>query len=644
MRRDTGIPNVVRLCWLREATVGSSTSKHNNRTLKPSIVRRVGQVLLILISLAHFTRALAAPTLTYHDEFTHTGDVRDILITEDFVWLATSGGLAAHDPSGAFRFKLTSKDGLPCNSLRAVLPQKDGSLLAVGDFGWAVVGRVEESGEIGVILSHDRKQDNVYDPFVAAKTWKGQPHLLGFQSGLRRFADALHATPYPQGAMYSALAVSGSRAALGGLDGRLVVLNHAQEVVTSLTLNHPILGLAFVNRGWLIAAGDGLFLLEHGRIEPIPYRKGVDSPLSIIATSLTETDDDKILVGTHTGDVYQFQDGDLTHLTKIEEKRITALAKHGKHLFIGYENEGLYRVDPSASKSSGPLRPTGEICSNHVTQMTRHNGFNVVGTFDRGACHLKGDTWQPIHGLRSPYVHGVASDGTHLWVASSNGLDRFDSHFEPAPIGEGDPNNLKWFSETACISAVERGQGRIAISSAYGVMLIKSGEKGFKTKFINRREGVPSHITKIDAASGELFIASETQGVKALGLGSHIATTYLDPVHLPEAWVMDVSAWSADEFWVATCQNGVAYIKNGSGFVIQKQDGLPDDRIIRVAAQKDGAFIGTLGGLAFISTDGEVSNYAKAINTPDPRTSLVHSEGKRLWYGTESGLVVYTVR
>ncbi len=600
-------------------------------------------VILIPILLLISTSALAAPTLSYHDEFTSTGDVRDILLVDDSVFLATGGGVAIHDrASGAFLFKLTSKDGLPCNSIRTLVRQKDGTVLAAGDFGLAVIGSMEDGNGFEVKSSVDHKQRSRFDPIVAAERYGINTFLLGFQSGPQIFGGAKPSTS--KAGLFSCFAMAGDHMVLGSLDGGLEVRNiRGGASMESFNLTHPVLSVAGSKNGWLVATGNGLFLLEHGRLEPIHTRNEAGVPVGIVATSTVSAEDGEVLVGTHTGDLYIFSEGVLTHLGRFEQRRITALEKDGEALYVGYEKEGLYRVDLKESSLSGPLRPTGEICSNHVTQMTRHAGLTVAGTFDGGACYLKDGAWHEIPALRSPYVHGVASDGRHLWVANSNGIDRYDTNFNPVPIDDEDPNNLKWFSETAGISAVEQGPGKVAISSAYGVMLIKTKGDRVKAKFINHREGVPGNITKVDAAAGELFVASETEGVKAMGLGAHTSAAYLDPVHLPEAWVMDISARSPHELWVATCQNGVAYIKDGDGLTLRRKDGLPDDRIISIAADNSGAFIGTLGGLAHATIAGKVNSYTQTVGAPDPRASLVHRDGEQLWYGTESGLVVYSI-
>ena len=60
------------------------------------------------------------PEIVLQEQFTFTGDVRDILLVGDQVWAATGGGLAIHRRrDGAYVKTLTSADGLPGNSLRS---------------------------------------------------------------------------------------------------------------------------------------------------------------------------------------------------------------------------------------------------------------------------------------------------------------------------------------------------------------------------------------------------------------------------------------------------------------------------------------------------------------------------------------------
>ncbi|MEO0811545.1 MAG: hypothetical protein AAFY60_01695, partial [Myxococcota bacterium] len=161
-----------------------------------------------------------------------------------------------------------------------------------------------------------------------------------------------------------------------------------------------------------------------------------------------------------------------------------------------------------------------------------------------------------------------------------------------------------------------------------------------RVTFHDRSKGtVPLSITKLAGVDGEIFVASETQGVSRMGLSEEGPRRYLDPVELPEAWVTAISASAPTRLWVGTCQSGIALIDRDRVLRVSESQGLPDDRVTAVESRDRGAFVGTLWGLAYVDSDGNVTPYRDGI--PDPRSSAVFRDGETLWLGTESGLVAF---
>ncbi|MEM6731184.1 MAG: hypothetical protein AAF658_06490, partial [Myxococcota bacterium] len=127
------------------------------------------------------------------------------------------------------------------------------------------------------------------------------------------------------------------------------------------------------------------------------------------------------------------------------------------------------------------------------------------------------------------------------------------------------------------------------------------------------------------------------------GVSEATPRRYRDPDELPEAWVTALAATNPDRLWVGTCQNGVSLIDGHRSRFVNETSGLPDDRITAVSAGIEGAFVGTLWGLAHVSNQGHVSTYDLGGISPDPRSSALFREGSVLWYGTEAGLVALRI-
>jgi hypothetical protein len=95
---------------------------------------------------------------------------------------------------------------------------------------------------------------------------------------------------------------------------------------------------------------------------------------------------------------------------------------------------------------------------------------------------------------------------------------------------------------------------------------------------------------------------------------------------------------------VATCQRGAVHASKDSAQRIGRDQGLPDERLTAIAAAPGGAFIGTLGGLAWSSDQGgPVKTWGPTDGIPDPRSAGLFLSGDELWVGTEAGLARFLI-
>jgi ligand-binding sensor domain-containing protein len=118
-----------------------------------------------------------------------------------------------------------------------------------------------------------------------------------------------------------------------------------------------------------------------------------------------------------------------------------------------------------------------------------------------------------------------------------------------------------------------------------------------------------------------------------------------DDRDLPENWVTALAAVNQDELWVGTCQRGVSRLHKDGRQFIDKSNLLPDNMVEAIAADQRGAFIGTLGGLTFATSQGiSGKSYGWDAGIPDPRSSALLLAEDELWLGTEAGLAQYRIR
>jgi ligand-binding sensor domain-containing protein len=594
--------------------------------------------LAILAALCHCGAAAAteAPKLSYTDEYTNTKDVRDITLFEDKIWIATGGGIAVHDrKDGHFLFKLTSIHGLFGNSVNRLLQSGRGTLIAPGDFGTAEISQNCEAPLKSCFTSMREFSPNIFDPVTDIVTSAEGEGFLGHQSGLYFFEKNKKRAVFDGTGMWRAAAAGPTGILVGGMDGRIMLKQSgASSFQQVLSLGKPVLDLAPLNDGFLIADGTSLVKLKDAHIKPI-----LEGSHAVRASALFSNGDETI-VGSSDGGVFEYRNEALSRIADAQS-RVTALFADEDTIWIGAANQGLIRLDRKKVALSPSLTPNGEICSNHITRIAKFKGFLIAATFDMGACALKDGVWKPLQGLGSLFVHGVASDGKYLWAATSSGLSRFDENLVNVPIDDTDPKEIQWFKNSAAIALAETPSGFV-VGAPWGAVQVQRHSDTYTAKFISHFRGAPEHMTALSSTDDGLLISSETDGVRFVGKNRKSNRTYLDPVHLPEAWILDISPAGSGAFWAASCQSGIAYIENEKAVMIHSNAGLIDNRTVGIAALESGAFVATLSGLSFASKDGTAET-PKTGRLPDPRGAMVAVLDSTLYFGTEFGLAVLKI-
>jgi ligand-binding sensor domain-containing protein len=590
------------------------------------------------------------PELSLAGQHTFTGEVRDLLVLEDEVWAATGGGLAIHRRSdGAHRRTLTSADGLPGNSLRSLLLVDATHVAVGGDFGAALVdlAKVREGRPRAIELLGCQDGCMRFDPVYALAPTSGGLWLLRHRGGLERWTRDRHGawTRQRAGAPGSWRALAGGPApVLGGLDGRVRFEDGTGRATASFTLPAPVLALGAGPNGMVAATGEKLLQIRPDGVRTLVAHEAGGSRSPAASALSVPAADGSLLVGTAGGELFVLRGEVLVPASPRLGGRVTAVASDGPRVWLGLGRAGLHLL--AAGATAQAVRPAGEICDNHVVAIARFGKFLVAGTFDQGACYLEDGAWHAIAGLPSPMVHGLGSDGRDLYIATSNSLSRYDRKLAPRPIGKGDPSVLRWVSQSATTAIAQLDGGGLAITSAYGLVQLQRAGTKLSAVFTGHRAGVPLKLTAVAADAGEIWMASEAQGVKSLGTAEQPVRHLQDPEDLPENWVTAVAA-SPGALWVGTCQHGVARLRD-QGFrdrrFIDRRNLLPDDMVSALAADARGAFIGTLGGLTFAAAEGTAGRtFGWAAGIPDPRSAGLLLDGSSLWLGTEAGLAQYRI-
>ena len=569
----------------------------------------------------------SAPELALQRQFTFTGEVRTILLVNDEVWAATGGGLAIHRRSDGVHLRtVTSGDGLPGNSLRSLARVDEHHVAVGGDFGAAIVDLTKLSAlraDAVAKLECDRSGMH-FDPVYAILSDAHGLWLLRHQSGPQRWVRRSDG----EWMRKTAETASGPGAwralteglVLGGLDGRLLFQDSVGKTAIRFALTSPVLALQARQNDVIAATGETLLQARPEGLRTLVIQEAGASRSAAASALSAVGSDGSMMVGTARGEVLALRQDNLERVLDGLPGRITAIASDGLRLWLGVGRAGLHLV--SAGQPALALRPGNEICDNHAIGILRFRDRLVAATFDHGACYLDDKGWHAIAGLPSPMLHGLGSDGQDLFLATSNGIVRLDGRMQPRPFGRGDPAVLRWTAQSAATAVAQIDSTALAITSAYGLVQIRRTGKLLQATFTGHRAGVPLKQTGLTAAADEIWVSSETQGVKAMGLGGRPPRQFQDPVDLPENWVTALAAVSQDELWVGTCQRGVSRLHKDGRQFIDKSNLLSDNMVVAIAADQRGAFIGTLAGVTFVASQGiSGKSYGWEAGIPDPRSS-----------------------
>ena len=102
--------------------------------------------------------------------------------------------------------------------------------------------------------------------------------------------------------------------------------------------------------------------------------------------------------------------------------------------------------------------------------------------------------------------------------------------------------------------------------------------------------------------------------------------------------VVDITADGDGGLWLASLDGGAAHFDPATARfrAVRRIDGLPSDRVIVVEPAGNGAWFGTSGGLAQVTSGAVQQTWSDEL--PDPYVQTLASDGEALWIGTYRGL------
>jgi len=385
--------------------------------------------------------------------------------------------------------------------------------------------------------------------------------------------------------------------------------------------NEEIICLATDRSGRLLvsAAGKGVFRLEKGEFRPFLSAADLSNRDSYV---LRQCRNGTLWLGTQTG-LFDYQDNRLRYhplkpgMTEI----IHALMEdRDGNLWVGSEG-GLYRWSQGAIES---LDRDRDLSSNWVYSICEDaEGSLWVGTVDGGLTQIRdekitgftdreglnGEVFRSLHAgeagtmwiggyggylnryqsgrfkkfnlpvrFRSKTIWSLETDsGDSLWLGTDSGLLHFhDGRFREIPLPGPAAN-----SETRCV--LKDSSGRLWIGT-YGAGLLCRQRETFQ-RYSGAHGLRDDRITCLFAdRRGNLWVGSET-GLNFLGAGKS-EYFQIEPL-LDGCRVECMYEDGRGIFWIGTRRHGLMVMKNGRLGSITVDQGLFDNRVYAILADRD---------------------------------------------------------
>jgi ligand-binding sensor domain-containing protein/signal transduction histidine kinase len=237
------------------------------------------------------------------------------------------------------------------------------------------------------------------------------------------------------------------------------------------------------------------------------------------------------------------------------------------------------------------------------------------------------ETFNANDALAAAIILSVFEDAEgSLWVGTeSGGLSQLkDKKFTTYTTREG-------LSSDLVKSVYEDRRGDLWIGTyGGGLNLLRDGRVA---KTYTTKEGLPSNIVLalFDDAAGDLWVGTP-DGLSRLRAGKF--ETYTTADGLPNDFVRSIYADAEGSLWVGT-RGGLARLKDGEFKTYTTQDGLPNDFIGTIYEDARGQlWVGTLGGLSRFA-GGKFTSYTTREGLSDNVVISVYGDAEgRLWIGT----------
>ncbi len=575
-----------------------------------------------------------------------TRSIRTRLVCGVFSLLLFSTPARAIDPDRAltqFPHEVWKvEDGLPQNSIQAILQTRDGYL-------WLGTqeGLVRFDG-VRFAVFNKRSVKALKSNYILTLFEDSHGNLwIGTNGGgLTRYKDnrfqtftrkeglggniVLALTETPDGSLWIGTKSGGVSRFTNGVFATYRI----EETISQPT----VLSLCSDSYGnlWIGTDKGGLYHLSQNRLELFP------APLQdYMIVAISESRTGNLWVGTYDHGLFELtinpEDTILKAIAFQDIHVLSLFEDRAGVLWIGSDGKGLIRYRNGIFDSY----TSKEGLSNDVVLsiLEDREGSLWVGTNSGGLNRLKEGkflSYSRREGLSSDFCNVVLEDSQgRLWIGTENGLNVLD-HGVIKTLTSGNGLHGK-----RIISLCEDNNGALWIGTN-GSGLIRYDKGSFHT--FTTADGLPSDIilSILQDHNGDLWIGTTGGGLTRYHGGR------FTPYKIGRGG-SDDDVWAILEdkqhtLWIGTNGGGLIQYRNGRFKVLTTRDGLSNDHVLCLYDDTDGnLWIGTSGGGLNRYRDGSITSYTTNQGLfNDVIYAILEDDGGKLWMSSNMG--IFSVR
>ncbi|HZI55425.1 MAG TPA: two-component regulator propeller domain-containing protein [Verrucomicrobiae bacterium] len=354
--------------------------------------------------------------------------------------------------------------------------------------------------------------------------------------------------------------------------------------------------------------------------------------------AIAEDADGRLVVATHTGLDVVIDGKPMGAYSKLVTNKLVVKAlfrdRHGI-LWVGTENHGLDALNAGSLTHYGATEGLPNAPIHTIYQDDKDTIW--VGTEGGGVCRLvsnKFDCYSSKDGLSGAFVESIIQDHEgSLWVGTeTGGVNCFK---EGALTNYGSEMGLRGSPR----ALFEGPDGSLWIGTSIGLFRMKDYKV---TPYLTNKGPANNYVySMFQDHLGNVWVGTDEGGLNKFT--GHTVTNYTKSDGLPDNWIPAVYEDRAGDIWMGTFSGGVSRLHNGRFINYTTGEGLGSNRVWAIHQDYLGnLWFGTDAGLSLFR-DGKFINFDLQEASPNGTEMgtgimLIHEDSDRvLWAGTYGG-------